>query len=282
MIKFGPSGNSDSFYREGHKSTVETAAWLKERGLDAFEYSFGRGINISDASAEAIGAEMQKNGIAVSCHAPYYINLCNPDDNEALKSFMYLKKSAGAVKRLGGDRVIFHPGFINKDGAEASLNLAKARLEIFLRHLDEEGISGCWFCPETMGKHSQLGTYQQVIELCRLDARLIPAFDFGHIYSYTGGGLSSYDDYKKIVDYTLENLGEKKTNILHVHFSKIQYGLKGEIRHLNFEDEGFGPDFTPLARVLREYKLCPRIICESKGNMAEDALQMKRIYGILT
>ena len=278
MIRFGPSGNSDSFYAAGHKSTVETAAWLNARGLDAFEYSFGRGVNIGDASAAAIGDEMRAHGIAVSCHAPYYINLCNPDDSEIVKSVMYIKKSIHSVKLLGGDRVVFHPGYINKQGVDASLALAAARTEVLVKHLDEAGIKDFVLCPETMGKRSQLGTYQQVIELCRLDKRLIPTFDFGHIHSYYGGCLKTSGDYREIIDYTLKNLGEEKTKRLHIHFSKIQYGSKGEIRHLNFSDPGFDLDFEPLARILHEYKLEPRVICESAGNMSEDALQMKQIY----
>lgn len=39
-IKFGPSGNSDSFYKEGHKSSLEMPEWLHNMGLDAYEYSF--------------------------------------------------------------------------------------------------------------------------------------------------------------------------------------------------------------------------------------------------
>lgn len=257
---------------------METAAWLKARGLDAFEYSFGRGVNISDALAEKIGAEMRACGIAVSCHAPYYINFCNTDDNEIIKSFGYIKKCIRAVKLMGGDRVIFHPGYLGKLEPSAALKLAMERLEILLNHLDEEETGDFTLCPETMGRHSQLGTYEQVIELCSLDKRLIPAYDFGHINSYYGGSLKGYDDYKKIIDYTLQNLGCEKTDKLHIHFSKIQYGAKGEIRHLDFTDTIYGPEFGPLAKVLYEYKLSPRILCESAENMAEDALQMKRIY----
>ena len=278
MIRFGPAGNSASFYAAGHKGTMETAAWLSQRGLDAFEYSFGRGVNIRDELAGAIGGEMEKYGIAVSCHAPYYINLCNPDDGAAVKSFQYIEKSIRSVKLMGGDRIIFHPGHINKDGAAASQKLALARMQVLLKYLDERGLCGYYLCPETMGKHSQLGTYQQVIELCNLDKRLIPAFDFGHIHTYYNGGLKAKDDYKRIIDYTLCSLGEEKTENMHIHFSKIQYGAKGEIRHLDFSDTVYGPEFEPLAETLFEYKLQPRVICESAENMAEDALQMKAIY----
>ena len=52
----------------------------------------------------------------------------------------------------------------------------------------------------------------------------------------------------------------------------------GEKAHVTFADEGFGPDFANLAPVLIKYKLEPRILCESKGTMTEDAAAMKRMY----
>lgn len=48
MIRFGPSGNAREFYEQGKKNSEEAPEWLAQRGLNAYEYSFGRGINISD------------------------------------------------------------------------------------------------------------------------------------------------------------------------------------------------------------------------------------------
>ena len=85
MIKFGPSGNSESFYNEGHKSTVEAPKWVKERGLDIYEYSFGKGVLMGENTAKLIGAEAQKYDVEITAHAPYFINFANPDD-EILKT----------------------------------------------------------------------------------------------------------------------------------------------------------------------------------------------------
>ena len=71
MIRFGPAGNSQSFYNEGFKHTKQAAAWLKERGLNAFEYSFGRGVRLKEETGRDIAAEFDANGIAMSVHAPY-------------------------------------------------------------------------------------------------------------------------------------------------------------------------------------------------------------------
>ena len=48
MIRFGPSGNSESFYAAGYSHTEEAASYVKEMGLDCFEYSFGRGVRMTE------------------------------------------------------------------------------------------------------------------------------------------------------------------------------------------------------------------------------------------
>ena len=86
MIKFGPSGNSLAFYNAGKSKTEQSAYWVKEMGLDCFEYSFGRGVNLSDEKAQQIGKAFSDCGVEISVHAPYYVNFSNPDDEQAKKS----------------------------------------------------------------------------------------------------------------------------------------------------------------------------------------------------
>lgn len=109
MIKFGPAGNSLSFYEEGKKSTTEAPKWVKEKGLDCFEYSFGRGVNLSTIKGEEIKAEAVKNGIEISVHAPYFINFSNENEEMIQKSFMYIINSLEKLSVLGGKRCVFHP-----------------------------------------------------------------------------------------------------------------------------------------------------------------------------
>jgi deoxyribonuclease-4 len=149
----------------------------------------------------------------------------------------------------------------------------------FIEELDNDGmLDGIYLCPETMGKLMQIGTVEEIIKLCELNEHLLPTFDFGHINSRTGGSLKTKDDYKKIFTLCKEKLGEERTKNCHIHFSKIEYGAKGEIRHLNFDDMIYGPDFEPLAQCIVEMGLTPHIICESAGHQAEDAQFMKKNY----
>lgn len=106
----------------------------------------------------------------------------------------------------------------------------------------------------------------------------IPAIDFGHINAREQGSLKTVDDYKSRLEYMIAELGYDRVKNFHVHFSKIMYGGKGEIKHLTFEDIVYGPEFAPLAVALKQLKLEPYIVSESDGTQAEDARTMKEIY----
>ena len=281
MIKFGPSGNSQSFYAAGYEHTEEAAAYVKEMGLDCFEYSFGRGVRMGEEKARSIGAAFAKENVEISVHAPYFINFANPDDEMAAKSYGYVLDSAKMVKAMGGRRVVFHPAAQGKDAREIAVSRAEDRLKILRDYIYLNALQDCMFCPETMGKLAQVGTVEEIARFCLVDEIFTPCVDFGHVNAREQGSLKTEDDYRRLLEYLVEKLGYERMKHFHVHFSKIMYGAKGEIKHLTFADEVYGPEFLPLARVLKEMKLEPYIVSESDGTQAEDALAMKRMYEAL-
>ena len=131
---------------------------------------------------------------------------------------------------------------------------------------------------ETMGKINQLGTLEEVLELCAVDRHYYPVVDFGHLNArHQGGYYTDVDSYRRTFDTIACAMGDDVARYLHCHFSKIEYTGAGEYKHLTFRDTEFGPEFGPLAEAIVREGLCPRIICESDGTMAEDALYMKRL-----
>ena len=281
MIKFGPSGNSQSFYAAGYEHTEEAAAYVKEMGLDCFEYSFGRGVRMGEEKARAIGAAFAKEDVEISVHAPYFINFANPDDEMAAKSYGYVLDSAKMVRAMGGKRVVFHPAAQGKDAREIAVSRAEDRLKVLRDYIYLNELQDCMFCPETMGKLAQVGTVEEIARFCLVDEIFTPCVDFGHVNAREQGSLKTEEDYRRLLEYLVEKLGYERMKHFHVHFSKIMYGAKGEIRHLTLADEVYGPEFLPLARVLKEMKLEPYIVSESDGTQAEDALAMKRMYEAL-
>ena len=278
MIKFGPSGNSIAFQTAGNTKSEESAVWVKNLGLNCFEYSFGRGVNMSDERALSIGKAFTESNVEISVHAPYYINFANPEPENAEKSYNYVIFSAEKLKLLGGKRVVFHPASQGKMKREAAVELTAERLKVLRDKIYEKGLDGLMFCPETMGKLGQIGTIEEITEFCTIDKIYVPAVDFGHINAREFGSLKTEKDYYDRLSYMIDKLGYEKMKHFHVHFSKIEYSAKGEVRHLTFEDEHYGPDFAPLASALKKLALEPYIICESAGTQDEDALKMQKIY----
>lgn len=277
MVKFGPSGNSQSFYEQGFKSTFDMPKWLKERDLELYEYSFGQGYRMNTDTAVSLGEEFKKYGIKMSIHAPYFINFANPDDEMLEKSLGYLRTGIKFMNAFSAKHFVFHAGSCGKLTRDDAIALMTERFEKYMPEFESLLGEDMFLCPETMGKTMQIGTYKEIIDLCTISKKLVPTFDFGHINSLTQGGLKTTEDYQRIFDYCFEKLGERTLNA-HIHFSKIQYGAKGEIRHLTFDDQVFGPEFEPLAECLIKNNLSCDCICESDGTMAEDSMAMKKIY----
>ena len=281
MIKFGPSGNSESFYAEGNAHTEQAPAYVKARGLNCFEYSFGRGVRMSEDKAISIGEAFASENIEISVHAPYFINFANPDDEMAAKSYNYVLESAEKCRLMGGKRIVFHPATQGKLTRFEAVALTEKRLQTLREYIYLNDMQDLTFCPETMGKSAQIGTIEEITQFCKIDKVFTPCVDFGHVNAREQGSLKTADDYLRRLEYMINELGYERMKHFHVHFSKIMYSGKGEVKHLTFADELYGPEFEPLAVALKSLQLEPYIICESDGTQAEDAAQMKNFYANL-
>ena len=278
IARFGPAGNSDSFYESGHKATVEAPAWLESLGLTAYEYQCGRGVRVSADTAAEMGRLATEHGVQLSLHAPYYISLASAEEEKRDNSIRYILESARAVTAMGGDRIVVHPGGLGGLSREEATALASVTLRRAQQALDEEGLSSVRICPETMGKINQLGDLEEVLTFCQIDERFLPCIDFGHLNSRTQGALNSEEAFAALLDRLQDALGAERARQFHAHFSKIEYTTGGEKRHLTFADTTFGPEPAPLMKLIRERGLTPTFICESDGTQAEDACALKRLY----
>ena len=272
---FGPGGNSEAFHLTRMK-TEDAPLWLSKIGLDAYEYEAGRGVTASDDALMRLGASAKENGIYLSVHAPYFISLSGVVPETRYKSIGYIAESLNAAALLGADTIVVHTGSAAKITREEAMRLAADTLYKTLEELSPNGIA---IGLETMGKINQLGTLDEVLTLCKMDERLQPVVDFGHMNARELGGVfGTTDDYRRVFDTIANTLGDASARNLHCHFSKIEWTGSGEKRHLTFEDTAYGPDFEPLMEALYLEKLTPTIICESAGTQSDDALAMKNKY----
>ena len=274
---FGPAGNAENF---PYKSSADAPKWLREIGLDCYEYQCGKGVRVKEETARAIGLAAAKEGIVLSLHAPYFINLANPDPEALEKTIGYITGACLVADQMGAKRVIIHSGALMKRTRREAQDIALKSLKEVLRACDDAGFAHMTLCPETMGKLGQLGDLDEVLELCTLDERLVPCVDFGHLYARSLGADEGAEVSCRMLDRMKEVLGEERASRFHSHFSKIEFTPNGgEKCHRTFRDNGgFGPDWTPLAAEVARRGWSPTFICESAGTQAEDALTMKEVY----
>ena len=277
--KFGPAGNSDSFSK-AHKSSLAAPRWIADFGLDCYEYQCGKGVHVGEETARKVGENARTAGISLSLHAPYFINLANPDPEALQKTIGYITGACLVASQMGAGRVVIHSGALMKRSRREALDIAKRSLGEVIAACDDQGFGHIALCPETMGKINQLGDLDEVLELCTLDGRLVPCIDFGHLYARSLGAEDGPEAMARMLDRVEEVLGSERASAFHSHFSHIQFTPNGgEKCHRTFDDDdGYGPDWGPLAAEVARRGWSPTFICESAGTQAEDALTMKRIY----
>ena len=237
--KFGPAGNAGNF---PFKSSVQAPGWLSSLGLDAYEYQCGKGLSIREETARMLGSAAREHGISLSLHAPYFINLANPDPASLKKTVGYIVAACQAADCLGAGRVVIHSGALMKRTRREAMDIAVPSLREVLHACDGAGYGHIALCPETMGKLNQLGDLDEVLELCTLDARLVPTVDFGHLYARSLGELEGHEACARMLDRIQAVLGADRARRFHSHFSKIEFTPKGgEKMHLTFDQQAFWP-----------------------------------------
>ena len=278
--RFGTAGNPLDFYEQGYKHTEQMPEYLAKLGLSAYEYECGRGVKIKGERARKIGEAAKINDIALSLHAPYYISLSTEDEQKRQANIRYILESCEAVTAMGGSRVVVHCGSAGTDRRAAQAR-SVVHFRQILRSREEAGYTHVSLCPETMGKINQLGDTDEVLELAQLCESVIPCVDFGHLNARSCGGFDTAAAFDAVFEKMEQSIGRSRAEVLHIHFSKIEYRSSGEYRHLTFEDTRFGPHFAPCAEAIIRRGYRPVVICESDGTQAADAAAMRDTYRIL-
>lgn len=268
-VRFGPAGLPMGY--QGKSNQVCT--YIKERGLGAYEYQATYGVRISKQSALELKGNSDVNGTRISIHAPYYINLCSNKEDVMERSKDRLIQSARAAEWMGAYRIVFHPGFYTKYAPEEAIQRLNKSIDDLTRQLDSLGIKDYIFAPETTGKKSQLGSLQEIIEICKTHEKFEPTVDFAHIHARDRGILKDKEDYGKIFTLLEDELGLNK---LHCHYTHIEFTDKGERRHHILGKE-YGPPMIPLLKEIDERGWNITVICETPLR-DEDAKIMQDCY----
>lgn len=272
-FQFGTVGSPKSTPKKPG-GTVGAVLRLAELGFDAFEIGWVRSVRVSESTCADIKLASAEQGVALSVHAPYFINL-NADDEEWPKSRQRLMDAAHYGNLAGATDIIFHPGSYFEQPPAEVLPLAIRRLEGCLEELRVNG-NPVTLRPETMGKSAMLGSLEDTLEMSRALESLAPCLDFAHLHARPGdGSMNTYDEWARLLESYAHALGEYALQDLHIHLSGIAYGPKGEKEHLPVLEADL--DYRQLFKALKDAKARGRIVCESP-ELEDDAQVLKDLW----
>ena len=269
-LRFGTAGVPDS---TPQTSTLSAVVHLHELGLDCLEVEFVRGVKIGADTARKIGDKADALDIALSVHAPYYVNLNSLEPGKRMQSQDHLLRSARMGRELGARSVVFHAGYYHASTPEETQSAIRKELTEVLSILKSER-NPVRMRIETMGKKSQFGSLDEVLNLCREVEGLAPCLDFSHLYAREGKANSSVE-FHRILRKVEKRLGRDELRDIHIHISGIDFNPKGEIRHLNLAETAFRTD--EWIEVLRDLRVEGMIVCESPAR-EDDARMLKGLY----
>jgi deoxyribonuclease-4 len=269
-FRFGTVGSPKSTPKKPGGS-VGAVLRIFELSLSALELGWVRSVRVSEKTCAAIKSVAVEHEVAISVHAPYYINL-NANQEEWPKSRKRLMDAANFGYLAGATDIIFHPGSYFRKKPEDVLPLAIERLQRCLDELRSAG-NPVILRPETMGKSAMLGSLDDTLEMSKSIEGVEPCIDFAHLHARPGdGSMNTYDEWRRSIENYGQALGSESLKNLHVHLSGIEYSPKGEKEHLPILESDF--DLDALLRVLNDYHCGGRIVCESPV-MEDDALIIK-------
>jgi deoxyribonuclease-4 len=243
-------------------------------GFDALELAWVNGVRVSEATCALIKQAGEENKVALSVHAPYFINL-NGVDEKWPQLRKYLMDAAYFGHLAGATDIIFHPGSYFGRPAEEVLRVITLRLRECVLELRANG-NPVVLRPEISGKGAAIGSLEDVLELASEIDGVVPCIDFAHLHARLGDGkMNSYEEWMSVLDQYRKKLGAIALKHLHIHLSGINYGPKGEKNHLVMEEADL--KFKDLMRALHDTGAKGRLMCESPA-METDALKFKKLW----
>jgi deoxyribonuclease-4 len=254
-IRFGPA------YLGGVKEAEKNLRHFASLGLKACEIPFTYSVYIKkEEDAKRIGKLAKELGIRLSIHAPYWVNLNSSEPEKIKRTKERILNCCRVGTWLGVYRVVFHPGYYGDDKEKAYENIKAGILDL-QKTVKEKGYTPK-LAPEMMGKVNVFGSVEEIHKLVE-ETGCEFCIDFAHILARE----------KKYRFEEVLNLF-KKYKEMHIHFSGIEYGEKGEKHHKKTPVEAWK---KLLAALPKDKEIT--IINESPSTV-EDSVEGMEILGV--
>jgi len=270
MLLFGTAGSPHATPRSGTEAAIAT---IRELTLDALEIAWVQSVQVGDKTCALIKMAAGENGVALSVHAPYYINLNSQTAELMAKSDARLLAAARKGYLAGVTDIIFHPGSYHSQPPERVYERVREKLVELTGILSEEGAT-VTLRPETTGKSAMFGGLDEVVQLAKEIPGVAPCVDIAHLHARTGA-FNSYDEFAAMLRLVERELGREGLHAMHFHLSGIDYGPKGERQHLVMDEADL--DWRAFLQACVDFGVKGRVICESP-NLEDDALLFQRTY----
>lgn len=257
-------------------STIDGIRRVAELGLGCMELEFVQGVRMGEAGASLVAEIAAREGIKLSAHAPYFINLNAHEPEKIRASQGRILQTARIASICRAESIVLHTAFYLGDPPEETYSNVKKYLAEIVHQLKQE-TNRVWIRPEVMGKPSQFGTIEEICNLSIELEGIVPCIDFAHWHARTGA-FNSYPEFASILQEVEERLGRVALDNMHIHASGIAYGNKGETKHLNLKESDF--QYAELLQALKDYDAKGMVICESP-NLEEGALLLQETYNLL-
>lgn len=271
-IRFGTVGSPQTTPTPGTPAAIEHTRVL---GLKHLEIAWVQSVRVSDETCAAIKAAAERHQITLSIHAPYYINLNSQTADLMQKSDERLLAAARKGFLAGARDIIFHPGSYHEQPPDQVYERARQKLLEIRGILDEEGVNVI-LRPETMGKPAMFGNLDETLQLSRDIPGVLPCIDFAHMHARTGK-LNSYEEFSAMLAAVEHTLGRSGLEQLHAHLSGIEYGPKGEKKHLPLNEADL--HYRELLQALIDFQVQGAIAVEAPEPFhVADALTLQATY----
>ncbi len=247
---------------------------IEELGLDGMEVEFVHGVRMSDETRELVNKIQREKNLILTAHGPFYINLNSQEPDKIDASVQRIIDTAQTASAFGGYSITYHAAFYMGKDKETVFEQVKTQTRKILDVLEENNIK-IWIRPETTGKATQWGDYEEIIRLSKEFEQVLPCIDFSHIHARTAGEYNTYDEFCKVLDRIGTELGDFALKNFHAHLAGIEYTKKGEKCHLNLEDSDM--NYKDLLKALKKFDVKGALVCESP-NIETDAKLLKDYY----
>lgn len=254
----------------GSGGTVKGLQHAHSLGITAMEMEWVQRVPVNPERMAEIRATAEKLGMYLTIHAPYYINLNTHEPDKMKASKKRILDALAMGELCGAKSVCVHPAFYGKDSpADAYKRITAAAKDIlkFKKKLFPNVNLGF----ETMGKPSQFGTLEECLRLSK-ECGIYPTIDPAHMHARDKGKWNTVKEWNALFDLYEKYLGKKSLKSMHLHFTGIEYGEKGEKRHLPLQKSD--ANWKDFLKVLKKRSIEGVVVVESPL-LEEDTLLLK-------